>query len=594
MKQFALILLICMTLMFAQPAFGDDIKYALSMFHFNIQYCAGGLEGFVPFGDGLPSWELNAEETEDMIVVESFEPVVDLFLLHPSWSVTLEMQGYFLDVLAERHPNVLNKLRTLANAGGAELVSFHYSDQLFIAYPLEDWRRSVELTQATFAKHNIPLSSTVFCQEGQAGEGLATVMEEYGYYTMVWPTNLWGYQYGDFAAEPYYDFGDIKMITGPKSVNDPGNGVFMTWSFLGDGELLATNDWDPYFPWFFKHDLASVSAYEDILLGLELDNYVIGSVEDYVAALEDAAIPAATPPDLLEGTWQPSSTDGTHKWMGGRGLWFNQERDNYVRTICACAHRELLAAETIAAEAGLNIETEMGEAWRILSLGQVTDATGINPFRGEVEYGISHCAEAMRVARDVIEQSKSELGLTEVAIDTLAETATAGTAPADPPVTSAPIVVDIQSSGREFTETWYELDDDPAIYKVEIEFAAGDFEQHKNLQAIFPGTAGPIEITQALTEGETKLYDRAAFQFDHFYLPLANGLIGLGDGLYLIKDQAYVHLGAEVTPTSPDITFRDETAWPHQAHSWIFYVVEGKTAALDLAEEINLRPTLYR
>ena len=200
-----LILITLLLFLFVTTAGADDIKYALSMFHFNIQYVCGGMEGLIPAP--LPpfeTWELTAVETEDMIVVESFEPIVDHFLAHPGWSVTLEMQGYFLDVLAQRHPAILEKLRDLADAGGAELVRFHYSDQLFIAYSYEDWRHSVELTIATFDRYDMPLSGTVFCQEGQASPGMATAMEEYGYQTMVWPKNLWKYQYGDFDATELY------------------------------------------------------------------------------------------------------------------------------------------------------------------------------------------------------------------------------------------------------------------------------------------------------------------------------------------------------------------------------------------------------
>ena len=85
MKRLALILMICLTLLPAGTAAGATIKYALSTFHFNIQYVAGGMVGFLPWD--APAWELNAEAIEDMIVVESFEPVIDLYGSHPEWGV---------------------------------------------------------------------------------------------------------------------------------------------------------------------------------------------------------------------------------------------------------------------------------------------------------------------------------------------------------------------------------------------------------------------------------------------------------------------------------------------------------------------------
>ena len=59
----------------------EPTKFALSMFHFNIQYCAGGLKGFLP----TPEVDLNEAEVEDRIVTQSFEPLLDMLLEHPTW-----------------------------------------------------------------------------------------------------------------------------------------------------------------------------------------------------------------------------------------------------------------------------------------------------------------------------------------------------------------------------------------------------------------------------------------------------------------------------------------------------------------------------
>src|SRR4051794_33925041 len=93
------------------PALAAD-KYALGMFHFNIQYVAGGMVGYYAVAN--PEIDLDAEQIEDTIVTESFAPVLELYQKHPTWGVNLEMQAYMLDVLAARHPAVLDLLRTLA------------------------------------------------------------------------------------------------------------------------------------------------------------------------------------------------------------------------------------------------------------------------------------------------------------------------------------------------------------------------------------------------------------------------------------------------------------------------------------------------
>jgi len=75
--------------------------------------------------------------------------------------------------MAERHPGVLSKLRQLVDAGQAELVSFHWSDQLFLAYPRRDLEVSHALMAEVWERTGLSPSGTVFCQEGQFGEGLA-------------------------------------------------------------------------------------------------------------------------------------------------------------------------------------------------------------------------------------------------------------------------------------------------------------------------------------------------------------------------------------------------------------------------------------
>ncbi len=591
-----LILITLLLFLFVTTAGADDIKYALSMFHFNIQYVCGGMEGLIPAP--LPpfeTWELTAVETEDMIVVESFEPIVDLFLAHPGWSVTLEMQGYFLDVLAQRHPAILEKLRDLADAGGAELVSFHYSDQLFIAYSYEDWRHSVELTIATFDRYDMPLSGTVFCQEGQASPGMATAMEEYGYQTMVWPKNLWKYQYGDFDAAPYYTFGNVDMIAGSKGVNDNVNGVYVDWTFFGDGELLATADLDPYFPWLFFHKPWAVTEYEEELQDLEDNGYIIGSVENYISDLKAAGVSPVTPPALMGGTWQPDSTDGTHKWMGGRGIWGKDERDNFVRTLGAIAHREVLAAQLMNSEAALDSDSRLESAWRLLALGQVTDASGINPYKGEIEYGVAHMAEALYISREIIERGKLTLGHDNVIIDTATQTIVEGTETSGTPEPAqAPVEVEVKAVGRDVKQAWYAYSSSPLVYKLVVDVGKKEDGFINEIDFRFYGTDGPIEYSPGLAEDQIYSYDRAQLVFGHFYLPLANGLIGLGDGWYIIKDTSTSHLSAMVFTASPDVAFRDETAAYFEAYQHIFYLVQGKEAALEFATNLNITPTLYR
>ncbi|MBI3785749.1 MAG: hypothetical protein HY270_20340 [Deltaproteobacteria bacterium] len=573
-------------------------RYALSMFHFNIQYVAGGLEGFVP---GLPAdspqvrnWEIDDEMVEDHIITESFEPVLDLYLAHPTWGVDIELQGYFLDVLAARHPTVLAKLRSLAVSGQAEVVSFHYSDQLFLAFPREDWERSQTLTRQTFERNGIPLATTVFAQEGQAGTGMPRAMAERGYRVLVWPKNLFSFQHGAFDAAPYYSLGGVDMIAGAQGVRSVAGDVEIDvdWTFFDDGEKLATGDADPYFTPIFIHKPPAVARYEKEVAGLEAQGYSISTIGRYVSEVRGLGVEPAQAPPLLDGTWQPNSTDGMRKWLGGAGIW-DAERDNDVRSVQALAHREIVAAET-AAHASAIDRSPLDDAWRLLALSEVSDSTGINPFRGEVEYGIGDATEALRIATEAIDQAKASLGAQTVQIDVAQ-----GSVQVEPPVPEGggeiapPLQVRVDAGGRTWRQSWTGAA--AGVARLELQFDPGSAAPSRKLAVTFPGDSTEIVYCPALDDDRPVSIPKSSFTFDHYQMALANGLIGLSAQRFVVKETARVHLAATVTPTDGDVTFSDDTAPTQDRLTWVFHVVDGTLDdAVGYANRLNVSPTVIR
>ena len=220
----------------------DQKKFALSMFHFNLQYVAGGLETVVDgeiqalCGELCKGW--TDEKMNDWIVTDTFEPVLDFYMKHPEWRVTFEMQSMMLEWIGERFPALLAKLQQATQAGKVEMVSFHHAAQLFVAFPRRDMERSVEVVRQVFDRYCIPLSGVVFNQEGQAGEGKHAFMADHGYAISVFPKNLYAYVREGEERWPYYRDRGVDVIIGPGSV-DPASGIELAWVFFDDGELLA-------------------------------------------------------------------------------------------------------------------------------------------------------------------------------------------------------------------------------------------------------------------------------------------------------------------------------------------------------------------
>jgi hypothetical protein len=203
-------------------------KFSLSLFHYNIQYIAGG-----------------GEKYENAIIRIGFEPILDILLRHPNWKFTIEMQGYMLEIMAERYPKTFQKLKGLVENCQVELVVFHYSDQLFLAYPEEDMEWSFELNQDVFGKLGLYPSGVVFTQEGQFGEGMLKFMKTHNYSIGLYPKNLFRYFSGNIEVKPLYSKYDTDVVIVGEGVNN--NGIIVDWSYFNDGELLTTGGYSPSF-----------------------------------------------------------------------------------------------------------------------------------------------------------------------------------------------------------------------------------------------------------------------------------------------------------------------------------------------------------
>ena len=586
-------------------------KFTMNLFHFNLQYVVGGLEGngedIGPFcGEPCAGWDNDA--VEDWIVRETFAPVVQFYLEHPQWKATFEMQGYMLEVLAARFPKVLDDLRTLAGRGQVEIASLHYSDQLFLAYPRRDLARSTRLTRQVFEEHCVPLSGVVFNQEGQAGEGWMRYLTEEGYEIGVFPKNLFKYVRGDAALQtkaPWYAAEGGTMIVGPGGV-DPASGIEVAWSFFDDGELLMVDaDLNPYFAPFAGFSEARYDAWEKKLQDLEDAGYRSVTITEYVRHLEARGQPKPDAPPLLDGTWQPGSTESIHRWLGGmgQGPWSGSERDTAVRSGNYEARHWLEALEIYVRHAkSQKVDVEDDEAyleraWKDLTLAMVSDSTGVNPWAMETRFSLDLNAAILQESKRRIDALKQRLGDPYVAIDLDGGTVErltelpGGTFPETIP----PLSIETIAPGRDVGVTWLEVG--PGHTRLKVHFGAGATDNARLLEVRLPREDDVLRYVPGLIENEVTIRPLSDFVFEkgEAWLPLPSGLIGLGPDLWMVKHVRTNHVAARIAPADPFVAFRDETAPADEEVTWIFDVLRGSEAdALALARSLNLAPTLVR
>ena len=127
--------------------FDIDEKYALSIYHFNLQYKAGDKNSY---------FHLHRS---------SMKPFLRFFDRHPNWAVSLELQGHYLKFIERYFPDDLALFRKLNQRDQLELVSVHYSDQIYLAYPLRDLQESININKEIFKDLGLTQSGVWFGQE---------------------------------------------------------------------------------------------------------------------------------------------------------------------------------------------------------------------------------------------------------------------------------------------------------------------------------------------------------------------------------------------------------------------------------------------
>lgn len=593
----------------------EQTRFALTMFHFNVEYVIGGLEYPDPDTGRMIQFlglELNEgwdnDRVEDYIIEETLRPMLDMYANHPEWRTTFELQAYAIEVMAERHPETLLLLRELAQRGQVELVSFHYAAQLFLAYPREDQERSLAETRAIFEKYCLPLSDVVFNQEGQAGEGRQQLLVDEGWRIGVQPVNLWRYVRDGETPWPYYASEGGILVVGPGGV-DPESGIEVTWPFFDDGELRAVAQGiNPYAAALGPHVPARVTEYEEMLQQLEDEGWKHTSIGDYVHQLEGMDIELRDAPPLLDGTWQPPSTDSIHRWLGGRSQAnVGDEEDNRVRSGNAVARMHADATQVlleVAAEAGHTSDewdAEMHEIWRQLWHAEVSDASGVNPWRAEVLWCLAlndEVAERTEALRGELLDAL-EWEFVEIDLENRTAQSIEGIPMPEPPTPADPwFVFEIEAEGRDVDVDWFEAGAENRRQLV-VNFSASEGCEDcddRRISLGFLRTADAIAYTPALIEDEVRTYPFSDFSFlnDEVYLPLANGLIGLGNDLWIIKHTRTMHIAARVSPSDDHIRFIDAAIWRETPSTWVFDIFEGSAEdALALANRINTDPVSY-
>lgn len=592
-------------------ALADPVHAHVTVYHFNIQYVAGGMQGYPDGVSHDPKFYMSEAQVEDRIVTQSFAPILEILLRHPTWHVDLEMQGRMVEVMAERHAQTLDNLRTLAKRGQVEIISLHYSDQLFLAYPRRDLERSIKRNKAVFAANDLPLSTVDFNQEGQFNEGLVQVLHDNGYTIAVVPRNLLGYELGSVPAEFMTKLGVDLPVNGYSATAD----LIVEWEGPGDGELIVCGGTSPYLGTdFHTFDAGvdnSLQGFEDQRTAWEQAGQQQLTITEMVALAKQHTTFMELPP-ITDGSWRPDDTHNLLRWMGGLGglydLFTPTEKDNAVLTANMRASLDVAACEAVEAWAkskpGADARAQaLDTAGRELALAQVSDSTGWTPWLGEVSYSLNHAQAARDAALKCIDAPElrgPKVRTVDLSTGMVRDDAAPDAGPTRTPM-DAPFEVKVATGepdagpGRTVTMSWARLS--PERLELTVDATAGNTKNDRLVSLTFPMDMDfdHVAYSPALDEGELRDLPNTDFlPYAEHTIPAPNGLVGLGHARWLLKDVTQVHLAALVRQATREVELRDESIRADEPAHWRIEILDGVDGprALQLAAAQNVTPVM--
>ncbi len=522
-----------------------DQGFLLNMYHFNIQYVAG------------------SEKAMRQNVEQSFAPLVQFYLDHPGWGADFEMQGQYIEFLAQEYPEVLDKFRMLVNSGQAELVSFHYSDQFLLAFPAYDQERSLQISDFIFTENDIKRSNVIFTQEAQFGEGLCDMGRRHGYEVAVMNSDLYRW-FQDDDRYPYYTVRGLDVVE-KRDAEHPRAGIRVKWLFLGDGELVVTGGLSPYFSGLFKVRESRLKSLERKLKDLEAQGYRIATVSQYHAALKAAGVQPVPLKPILDAPWRPEDDDGIYTWLGK--YVFPWEEDYLLRTENWETRALLIRAEMN----GVSL-ADLRDAWKHQLNAEVTDTTGWSPFPVEIRYGREESEAARREVKKLCPKCVPPEFPYSGKI--LSEDAW-------------PVKVSIRGTAKDPKVIIRKAEQAESIWIIEAEWREPKYSSGTSA-LVFPLFEPAMAYSPAMLEDELRKIHSSEISAKSFHLALPNGLIGLGDGFYLVRHNPSGVLAAKPDMEKGEVCFEVKGA-NGRAFSLRFLLIKGEEKeAIGLANTLNL------
>jgi hypothetical protein len=572
------------------------MKFALAIFHFN------------------PHWNCDSRSAHRHCT-EAFAPFLNAVKDHSHWRVSVEMSGSGLEFVNQAYPHLMNLLRQLIEDGCIELISALYTPNIWVAFPHRDLLTSVRFNQRCLDELGLPRSRIFFAQEAFFGMGAARLSDAFDF--AVCKDDYLTYQRSVAFVQPAFRLGRLPVLVASNHLlnelskavhDDPGIPARfgLCRSHLDHLEAATHLNNDANFPaargrigeieWLWYHcgdgnHFGSIYKPDDLercyydatwsslcvqqLESYRASGYRLSSLAEFAARLDFSTAQELSP--IIEAGWNPRNARGVLCWMGSNNT--ASENDNGVLCSIGRARMRLVAAERAVAARGSSAEevSKIEDTWKVLLHAQISDALGWRAGPQAVQYAITAAEQVMIAANQILGTAVAERQpLGPRALYQPCEFTEIGPGERVEHLPKAELF-GVQGHGS-YTSVSREIH----IYECNA----------RGIDSIcgvsFPFESSEIVYCPSGMEDTPVRIRMDALELETIVLPLANGLLMIAEGQFLIKDTAYVHLAASVCPKRRSVTFAVEGSPPNKNYTWRFYLVQGTLGrAVEAANTIN-------
>lgn len=565
-------------------SYKQNTQFIVTYYHFNIQFRCGD------------------KDSEHNIINGSIRNLLNFYYKNEEYKFSFEIQGYAIEKIAQEYPDLLQMIQDLTRRGQMELIVTHYSDQFFIAYPELDLRKSIEISDGILKENGIRRSNVFGTQEWQWSPLLPEIMRDYNYNIFVGRESSFRKYTDTQEGENHYQKTCVweterngksvyVVLDGEATILDEHNDtrtLCYKWAHHHDGEAVNTRG----NALNFEYDADQQARFERRLKRFKKEGYKFLTISELVYTTLEKDLGTHELDEI------PCTTQGNvWRWTGQKVL--EWERDTYINTLRYKARTSLLALETIidvAEKRGIAVEDEkkmVREQWKELLLAEVTDSTGWQPRKVEVDYSIEKAMNVSSLCERTVNRIRNELYMNSpkngvswyLYSNTIINTEKLEITRTLPQVmweeTDPPITFNVLY--RKYTYVCYKIINSDNLYLLEITI---DPTKHERGTIVFKIFDGPVYSPLASNNHNNSM-NLEKFSRERPNIIPANGWIYIGKNTSIINICSTRHAPIRVTTTS--VYFREEKTTLPITYQFLIYF-GAMEDGLELANRVNVYP----